>query len=218
MMSGDNRTSSNPGGAPGGMGGSTGADPRTPAAGAERSPTDERRSFAPGETGRTSPAGDGGGVMSGRGQERGPDSPQGPGTGAPGQGGDHLMGRSGGQDMGRAEVGDMRHDLGEDSGALSGAGSEGGAAAAAGPSGDAPRVDYDPGMTASSGGMVGDAADGANTTSGAGGGSVGATGAAASGDAHLGKDGRKLGEPANANRQVPSSGATGGIGGGSGAD
>jgi hypothetical protein len=95
-------------------------------------------------------------------------------------------------------VGQMRQDLGEDSGATDG--------------------DYDPGTAGALGGMAGDPAEGENTTSGTGGNSMGATGASASGDAHLGKDGRKLGEPMNAKRQVPSSGATGGLDGGSGAD
>jgi hypothetical protein len=73
-------------------------------------------------------------------------------------------------------------------------------------------------MAASLDGLAGDPGEGENTTSGTGGNSVGATGRAAGGDAHLGKDGRKLGDPMNARRQVPSSGATGGVDGGSGAD
>lgn len=72
-------------------------------------------------------------------------------------------------------IGAMRQDMGEDPGDLS---------------------------ASDESGMAGDAGDGANTTSGTGGGSVGATGAPAGGDAHLGKDGRKLGDPANARRQV----------------
>jgi hypothetical protein len=90
-----------------------------------------------------------------------------------------------------SEVGAMRQDMGEDPGDLA---------------------------ASDESGMAGDAGDGADPTSGAGVGSVGATGAPAGGDAHLGKDGRKLGDPMNARRQIPSSGATGGIGGGSGAD
>jgi hypothetical protein len=88
-------------------------------------------------------------------------------------------------------VGQMRQDLGEDSGATDG--------------------DYDPGT-------AGDPAEGENTSSGTVSRSMGATAASASGDAHLGKDGRKLGDPMNAKRHVPSSGATGGLDGGSGAD
>lgn len=136
-MSGDNRTSSDLGGAPGGMGGSTGADPRGPAAG-EHGATPERdaetRSFEDVQPGHVPPGGEGGGAMSGRGQEY-PDQEdrvtEGPDASAPG-----------------------------------------------------------------------------DETSGTGGGASGGTGQAAGGDAHLGKDGRKLGDPANANRQV------GGPGGG----
>lgn len=79
-------------------------------------------------------------------------------------------------------------------------------------------IGEDPGdlMASDESGMAGDAGDGANVTSGTGGGSVGATGAPAGGDAHLGKDGRKLGDPMNARRQVPPSGGTGGMSGASG--
>ncbi|HSV01599.1 MAG TPA: hypothetical protein VLI41_00210 [Phenylobacterium sp.] len=119
----DKTTSSDLGGAPGGLGASTGADPRGPAAG-ERSPTGPR-SFAPKEPGRTAPEGEGGGAMSGRGQEE--EITEGPDASAPG-----------------------------------------------------------------------------DETSGTGDGATGGTGASASGDAHLGKDGRKLGDPMNAKRQVPS--------------
>jgi hypothetical protein len=131
----DDTTSSDLGGAPGGLGGATGADPRGPAAG-ERNETPERdretRSFAGSPPGRTPPGGEGGGAMSGRGQESGPD------------------------DMAVQE---------------------------AEPTTSAP----------------------ADETSGAGGGATGGTGAAAGGDAHLGRDGERLGDPANAARQVNTS-------------
>jgi hypothetical protein len=42
--------------------------------------------------------------------------------------------------------------------------------------------------------------------------------AAVDDDAHLGTDGHKLRDPMSARRHVPSSGATGGLNGGSGAD
>lgn len=136
-MSADNEktTSSDLGGAPGGLGGTTGADPRGPAAG-ERSPTGPR-SFAPKAPGHTAPEGEGGGAMSGRGQEALSEAPN---ASAPG-----------------------------------------------------------------------------DETSGTGDGSTGGTGASASGDAHLGKDGRRLGDPMDAKRQVPSDPSRD-IANGSGAD
>jgi hypothetical protein len=84
--------------------------------------------------------------------------------------------------------------------------------------GSGPQSGDDPEMAAAVDGLAGDPAEGENTTSGTGANSLGGTGAPAGGDAHLGKDGRRLGDPMNARRQVPSSGATGGLNGGSGAD
>ena len=137
-------TSSDLGGAPGGLGASTGADPRGPAAGMQH-PQPEGRSFVGTEPGHVSDVGDGGGAMSGRGQEHGPD--------------------------------DL--DAGE------------------------------PGPGVSAGGV--------DETSGTGENATGGTGAAAGGDAHLPGDGKKLGDPMNAKRQVRSD-ASGDIANGSGAD
>ena len=208
-MSGDNRTSSDLGGAPGGMGASTGEDPRGPSVGGGGQGED--RSFEPKAPGRTAPEGEGGGTMSGRGQEHG--------TGVEGQGGDHLMGRSGGQPQERTEAQRPEQHLGEDSGALSGTGSIGGGAAGGGRGTSGGVTGPGAGdMAATTDGRAGDAGAGANETSGPGANSTGGTGADASGDAHLGQDGRKLGDPMNAQRQVPSDGANNGLANGSGAD
>lgn len=199
-MSGEHST--NPGGAPGGMGASTGADPRGPMqAGGDRVQGDrvegtmtsggghtadggQPRSFAPSDPGHIPEAADGGGTMSGRGSEH----PH--GTGEPGQGGDHLMGRSGGQ----ARPEDFQ---------------------AAPPAGqDQMQMGEDLGAAPGDGGLVA----GGNEAAGAGSGSAGGTGASASGDAHLGQDGEKLGDPMNARRQAPSDGANSGLANGSGAD
>lgn len=150
-------TSSDLGGAPGGLGASTGADPRGPAAGMQHPQPAESRSFAHTRPGHTPPVGEGGGAMSGRGQEHGADS------------GPH---------------GQEAHD-------------------------PAMRDLAEPGPGVSGGGT--------DETSGTGDNAMGGTGASASGDAHLGHDGRRLGDPMNAARQVHSD-DSGDIANGSGAD
>lgn len=185
----------NLGGAPGGLGGTTGVDPKS---GHRRGPGEER-SFEPG-----------------------PDSPGGQ---------IENTERGGGQDSGATAGADSERDRetrgfasarpghvpsgGEGGGAMSGRGQERGPDLAANSrdadaqwrrdhTNDNASAPYDPGMGATTGGMAGDAGAGADETSGTGENSVGGTGRAAGGDAHLGKDGAKLGDPMNAKRQATS--------------
>jgi hypothetical protein len=209
-------TSSDLGGAPGGLGASTGADPRGPAAGMEHPQAGEDRSFAPSEPGRTSEVGEGGGAMSGRGQEHGPDQAhQGRDAreqalrdrpdGGIGGGGVAGAGTGGGGLGHDAELGAPSGGLGGDAGL--GEGSSGGGQITGAMDGGAARAMPGPGV---SGG-------GTDETAGTGEDATGGTGAAGGGDAHLGKDGTRLGDPMNAARQVRSDDSRD-IANGSGAD
>jgi hypothetical protein len=175
-------TSSDLGGAPGGLGAPTGADPRGPAAGMKHPRAGEDRSFASSEPGRTSEVGEGGGAMSGRGQEHGPDQAH--------------QGREA-----REQALRDRPDGGIGGGGVAGAGTGGGG------------LGHDSELGAPSGGLGGDAGLGEGSS---GGGQI--TGAMdGGGDAHLGKDGTRLGDPMNARRQVRSDDSRD-IANGSGAD
>jgi len=233
-------TSSDLGGAPAGLGASTGADPRGPAAGVRGAQTVEDRSYAPTEPGHTSDVGEGGGAMSGRGQEQGPDQAHqardaheqamrerpdggiggggvaGAGTGGGGLGHDSELGAPSSGLGGDAGLGEGSSGGGQITGAMESQ-QRGGQAGdlhpiAGGEAATGDAADYGAAMPG-----PGVSGGGADETAGTGENATGGTGAAAGGDAHLGKDGEKLGDPMNAKRQIHSD-DSGDIANGSGAD
>lgn len=173
--------SSNVGGAPGGLGGTTGVDPKS---GHRRGPGEER-SFEPG------PDSTGGQIEN---TERG--------GGQPGRADGSATGETERDRQTRRFASDQPGHVppgADGGGAMSGRGQERGPDLAANA-----REPSDSGMAATTDGVGGVGGRGADETSGTGENSVGGTGRAAGGEAHLGKDGKKLGDPMNAKRQAAS--------------
>jgi hypothetical protein len=171
--------STNVGGAPGGLGGTTGVDPKS---GHRRGPGEER-AFEPGPD-------------STGGQIENTERSGGPGASSPGGDRDSERARET-RAFASTEPGHVPAG-GEGGGAMSGRGQE------RGPINDNTGEPSDSDMSATMDGRAGVGGAGEDETSGTGENSVGGTGRAAGGDAHLGKDGEKLGDPMNAKRQATS--------------